>query len=152
MVTLVAVSVAVGSLNLLDQYTALTIATSDTYTRGLGKAGADTLALPFADMFSNGNTANAIWCGPWLIPLGYLVIKSKYFPKALGVLPIIGCFAYFGWLLTTFLAPDAPSGIGSTLLAVAGIGEGAFVLWLVVRGIRLPAAAPAHSIPNHDPA
>jgi Domain of unknown function (DUF4386) len=143
MVTLVAVSVAVGSLNLLSHYTALTIVTSDVYTRSLGKAGADALALLYTDMFSNGNTLNAIWYGPWLVPLGYLVIKSGYFPKALGVLPIIGCAGYLGGLLTTFLAPDAPAGIGSALLAVAAIGEGSFVVWLVVKGIRLPAAAPA---------
>jgi hypothetical protein len=152
MVAFVAVTVAVGSLNLLSHYTALTIATSDVYTRALGKAGADTLALLFADMQRNGNTLNAIWYGPWLVPLGYLVIRSGYFPKALGVLPIIGCCGYLGWLLATFLAPDAPTGIGSTLLAVAAIGEGAFMVWLVVRGIRLPVAASPRSIPNHDPA
>jgi Domain of unknown function (DUF4386) len=152
MVTFVAVSVAVGSLNLLSQYTALTIATSDAYTRSFGEAGADALTLLFTDMVSNGNTLNAIWYGPWLVPLGYLVIKSGYFPKALGVLPIIGCFGYLGWLLVTFLAPDAAAGIGSAFLAVAGIGEGAFVVWLAVKGVRLPAAAPARSIPNHDPA
>jgi hypothetical protein len=76
-VTFVAVSVAVGSLNLLSQYTALTIATSDAYARGLGKSGADALALLFADMVRNGNTLNAIWYGPWLVPLGYLVIKPR---------------------------------------------------------------------------
>jgi hypothetical protein len=151
MVTFVAVSVAVGSLNLLNHYTALTIATSDAYTRSFGKAGADALALLFAGMSSNGNTLNALWYGPWLVPLGYLVIKSGYFPKALGVLQITGCFAYLGWLLTTFLAPDAPAGIGSALLAVAAIGEGAFVVWLVVKGIRLPAAAAPRSIPSHNP-
>ncbi len=68
-------------------------------------------------------------------------LKSGYFPKSLGALPIIGCFAYLGWLLKTFLAPDAPAGIGSALLVVAGIGEGAFIVWLVVKGVRLPAAA-----------
>ena len=91
------------------------------------------------------NTLNAIWYGPWLVPLGYLIIKSRYFPKALGVLPIVGCAGYLGWLLTTFLAPDAPEGIGSALLAVAAIGEGSFVVWLVVKGVRLPAA-PAASL------
>jgi hypothetical protein len=146
MVTFVAVSVAVGSLNLLNHYTALTIATSDVYARGLGEAGADALTQLFAGMSIDGNTLNAIWYGPWLVPLGYLVIKSGYFPKALGVLPIIGCVGYLGWLLTTFLAPDAPAGIGSALLAVAAIGEGAFIVWLVVRGIRLPAAATARSV------
>jgi hypothetical protein len=43
MVTLVAVSAAIGALNLLSQYTALTIATDDAYTGGFGKAGADAL-------------------------------------------------------------------------------------------------------------
>jgi Domain of unknown function (DUF4386) len=138
MVTFVALSVAVGSLNILNHYTALTIATSDAYTRTFGKAGADTLTLLFADMHSNGVTLNAIWYGPWLVPLGYLVIRSGYFPKALGVLPIIGCFGYLARLFTTFLAPDAPAAIGALFLAVGAIGELSFVAWLLAKGVRSP--------------
>jgi hypothetical protein len=31
---------------------------------------------------------------------------------------------------------------------VAAIGEGSFVLWLVVRSVRLPATAPAARLPG----
>jgi hypothetical protein len=137
MVIFVAVSVAVGSLNVLHHYTALAIATGDAYTRTLGEAGADALALLFADMHSNGVTLNGIWYGPWLVPLGYLAIKSGYFPKVLGVLPVIGCFGYLARLFTTFLAPDALAGVGSLALAVGAIGELSFVAWLLVRGVNL---------------
>src|SRR5262249_7767257 len=85
--------------NLLNQYAALTIATSDAYTRSFGAAGADVLTQLFADMVVNGNTLNAIWYGPWLVPLGYLIIRSGYFPKALGSLPTLACAASLAWLL-----------------------------------------------------
>jgi Domain of unknown function (DUF4386) len=84
MVTIVAVSVAVQSLNLLNHYTARTIATSEEYPRMLGQAGSDQLGLLFADMQHNGFLIAQMFFGLWLLPLGYLVIKSGYFPKVLG--------------------------------------------------------------------
>jgi hypothetical protein len=150
MVVFVAVGVAVGSLNLLNQHTALTIATSDAFARGFGRAGADELALLFAGRAVNGNILNAVWNGPWLLPLAYLVIKSGYFPKALGVLQVVGCLGHLGWMLVTFLASDAPDGLSSAFM-IAAAGEGAFLLWLLVRGVRLPAAAPARPIPQPQP-
>jgi Domain of unknown function (DUF4386) len=151
MVIFVALGSAVATVNLLNHYTALTIATNETYTEALGEAGADALVLLYADMFTNGNTLNHIWFGPWLVPLAYLVIRSGCFPKALGVLQVIGCFGYLGWLFTTFLAPGAPAGLISAFLAVAVLGEAPFVLWLAVMGIRVPTAAgviPAFSQPQ----
>ena len=142
MVTFVALAVAVGSLVALNHYVALVIVTSDAYTRSLGKAGADALALLFVGMQRDGATLNAIWYGPWLVPLGYLVIKSGWFPKAVGVLPIVGCFGYLAALFTRFLAPDAPADIGSLFFTVGAIGELSFVAWLVVRGVRIPRGRP----------
>lgn len=141
MVIFVVLGAGVATVNLLNHYAALTIATSETYTQALGGSGADALVLLHADMFANGNTLNHIWFGPWLVPLAYLVIRSGCFPRVLGVLQIIGCFGYLGWLFTTFLAPGAPAGLISALLAVAVLGEGPFVLWLAIRGIRVPTAA-----------
>jgi hypothetical protein len=45
-------------------------------------------------MQHNGYLIASLFFGLWLLPLGYLVIKSGYFPKPLGVLLIIGGIAY----------------------------------------------------------
>jgi len=141
MVIFVALGGAVATANLLNHYAALTIATTETYTQALGGAGADALVLLHIDMFTNGNTLNHIWFGPWLVPLAYLVIRSGCFPRVLGVLQIIGCVGYLGWLFTTFLAPGAPAGLITAFLAIAVLGEAPFVLWLAIRGIRVATAA-----------
>jgi hypothetical protein len=136
MVAFVAIGVAVASLNLLHHYTALIVATDESYTRSLGAQGADAMVLLLTGMFADGNILNHLWFGPWLLPLAWLVIHSGSFPRLLGVLQVAACLGYMGWLYVSFLAPDAPAAINSTLLAVAAIGEGAFVVWLAVVGPR----------------
>jgi hypothetical protein len=143
MVTFVAVAVAIGSLNLLNQYTALTIATGEDYTRAFGKAGSDALTLLFADMQHNGYYISAMFWGLWLLPLGWLVITSGYVPKVLGVLLLIGGVGYLADLFTRFLTPDLGARIGASLLAPGGIAELVFTLWLLVKAVRVPAARQA---------
>jgi hypothetical protein len=142
MVTFVAVSVAISCLNLLNQYTALTIATSDTYARSFGKAGSDALALLFTGMQHNGGLINTIFFGVWLLPLGWLVIKSGYFPKVLGVLLIAGCFGWLALFFAHFLAPDLGKNIAVFVDALDGIGELSFVAWLLAIGVRVRAPQP----------
>jgi Domain of unknown function (DUF4386) len=141
MVALNAVGTATACLNLLNWYTALTIATGDTYPRTFGTAGADTLTMLYVDMYNNGVSIAFVFDSLWLVPLGYLVIRSGYFPKALGVALIVGCFAYLaGFVFIDFLAPDAAAGIDFLFGAVGGLSELAFVAWLLVKGVRVPAS------------
>jgi hypothetical protein len=135
MVTFVAVGTAIACLSLLNQYTALTIATGDDYTRTFGKAGSDALTMLFADMQS----VAGMFFGLWLLPLGYLVIKSGYFPKMLGVLLIIGCFGYLADLFVGFLAPDVEASIGLFFAGIGGLSEVLFIAWLLVKAVRVPA-------------
>jgi hypothetical protein len=138
MVTFVAVAVAIGCLNLLSQYTALTIATGRDYTRAFGRPGSDALTLLFAGMQDNGYYISAIFWGLWLLPLGYLVVKSGYVPRMLGVLLIIGGAGYLADLFTRFLVSGTAPGI--SLLIVPGlVAEFLFMAWLVAKGVKVPA-------------
>jgi Domain of unknown function (DUF4386) len=140
MVIFVAVSAAGNVPNLLNQYTALAIATGDAYIPTFGKAGADALTLLFVEMQTNGTTLGAMLIGLWLVPLGYLVIRSGYFPKPLGVLLIIGCFGYLAAAFTGLLAPDADAA-ADTLFLIGGLPEFVFVAWLLAKGVRVPVGA-----------
>ena len=141
MVTFVAVAVAIYCLNLLNQYTALRIATDQGSTRAFGRAGSDQLVLQFADMQHNGYYLAAMFFGLWLLPLGYLVITSGYVPKVLGVLLIIGGVGYLVDLFVRFLAPGFDAGI-SPLVVPGAVAELSLAAWLLVKAARVPAPDP----------
>jgi hypothetical protein len=135
MVIFVAVSVAIMCLNLLNQYMALRLATGEV--SGFGAAGSDAPAGLFADMHHAGYLIAQIFFGLWLLPLGYLVVRSGWFPKAIGALLIAGCAVYLIDTFVHFLAPGVADGIEAFVLAPAAIGELSFVAWLLVKGVRV---------------
>jgi len=141
MVAVVAVMVAVGYLNTVNQYSALTIAMSPGYANGFGQAGANALVLMFTDVQSNGLDINEFFFGLWLLPLSYLVIKSRYFPRVIGVLLIIAGLSWIGQFLVILLAPSLKGVI--SFLGVGSDAELVFIGWLLVRGARPPKPAPA---------
>ena len=143
MVVLVAVSVAIMSLNLLNQWIALRVATGQEL--GFGPGGSDALTGLFADMHHFGYLIAQMFFGLWLLPLGYLVVRSGWFPKALGVLLMVGAVGYVVDLFGRFLAPGPAETIGPIVLAPAAIGELSFVAWLLIKAV--PAEEPAARIP-----
>jgi hypothetical protein len=72
-----------------------------------------------------------IFWGLWLFPMGYLIYKSNYIPKFIGVLLMIGCFGYFVDSFIFFLYPD----FGIMFSAFLFIGEVVLPLWLVFKGV-----------------
>jgi len=141
MVLFAAAGTAAGTLNLLNEYAALTIATDQSFARAFGQPGADSLTQLFAEAHASGFILNAVFYGTWLAPLGYLVVKSGYFPKILGVMLIVGCFGYLTVHFTTFLVPDAPTGVRQLFTLVGGVPEIVFMVWLLVRGARVSPRA-----------
>jgi preprotein translocase subunit Sss1 len=145
MVLIVAVAVAIISLNLLNQYVALQVATGEAAP---GSAATDALAGLFADMHAAGYLIAQIFFGLWLLPLGYLVYRSGSFPKVLGVLLAVGCVGYLVDTFAHFLAPGIAESIAWIVVAPAAVGEIGFVIYLLVKGVRVsersalvPAAA-----------
>jgi hypothetical protein len=128
MVVIVAVSVGIICLNLLNQRMALQVAT---------RGGSDAVAGQFTDMHAAGYLIAQIFFGLWLLPLGYLVYRSGFVPRAIGVLLAVGCFGYLADTFVQFLAPGIAESVEPFVLAPAAVGELSLVVFLLVRGVRV---------------
>jgi hypothetical protein len=85
---------------------------------------------------------------------GYLLFRSGYFPRALGVLMAIAGLSYLTNSFTLIIAP-AYSGMISPILVLAFIGELSLCLWLMVKGVdeqRWKEQASAHRSHSGRPA
>ena len=69
---------------------------------------------------------------------GYLLFRSGYFPKPLGVLMAIAGLSYLTNSIALLLAPDYAAKI-LPVLGLALIGELSLGLWLLIKGVDLPA-------------
>lgn len=69
--------------------------------------------------------------GVYCLLIGYLIVKSTFLPRILGVLMIVGGL---GWL--TFLSPGLAKSLPPYNMAPGIIGEFALTLWLVVKGVN----------------
>ncbi|MHA6204674.1 DUF4386 domain-containing protein [Dyella soli] len=67
--------------------------------------------------------------GPYCLLIGYLVFRSSFLPRLLGVLLML---AGLGWLL--FLTPLA-SHVANGLKVLGFVAELSFCLWLIVMGV-----------------
>jgi Domain of unknown function (DUF4386) len=76
-----------------------------------------------------------LFFGLWLIPMGWLVVRSRWLPRALGQLLMVGGV---GYVLSTFVDyVFADAGLAAGLLTVpATIGELWMVGYLLIRGVR----------------
>ena len=70
--------------------------------------------------------------------LGYLIFKSAYLPKTLGILMQIAGLCYLANSFALFLAPAFSNSISPAILVPAFIGELSLCLWLLVKGVNVP--------------
>lgn len=68
---------------------------------------------------------------------GYLMFRSGYFPKTLGVLQGIAGLCYLINSFALFLAPTLAAKMFPTILLPAFIGELSTCLWLLIKGVNL---------------
>ncbi|WP_028281377.1 DUF4386 domain-containing protein [Arthrobacter sp. H5] len=138
MVVIVAISVAIQALNLAPSFTTLGIATDPDYTAAFGADGADSLVMVLLDLQQNGFLIAQVFFGLWLLPLGYLVLRSTMFPMALGVLLIIACFSYLIHLPFMFLWPEVGTLLTPIIAVPAIAAEVWMVFYLLIKGVKAP--------------
>ena len=73
-----------------------------------------------------------IFFGAYCLLIGYLIFRSKFLPRVIGVLM---AFAGCGWL--TFLSARLASFLSPYNLIPGFIGEGSLTVWLLVKGVNV---------------
>ena len=144
MVILVVAGVSVASLNTLSQYVPILLFSGAEHLSAFNPAQLQALSMVFLDMYQHGIMVAEIFWGLWLIPFGILVYKSRFVPKVLGVLLIVGCFGHLLSFLSTFLFPDY-STILIPISEMVMFGELPIFLWLLIKGAKdqQPSTRPA---------
>jgi len=93
------------------------------------------LSMIFLYLYRNGFMIAQIFYGAWLFPLGYLVFKSGFLPKILGIVLMAHCVT---WLMTTFLFFLLPSFNAITYISypLGFVAEFGLTLWLLIMGAK----------------
>jgi hypothetical protein len=90
-----------------------------------------TLYLGSEQLWSVGG----LFFGLWLVPMGWLVVRSGWMPRALGWILMVGGAGYVLSAFVAQLLPDA-TGLGDALTIPASVGEFWMVGYLLVFGVR----------------
>jgi hypothetical protein len=125
------VGCALGAVQSVFQLAVLVILGNNS-SSGFSVGQLHGLAQISLDVSAQAGSVAIIFFGVFQLLIGYLIFKSGFLPRILGVLMALGGL---GWL--TFLYPPLASHL-FTLLAIVGIlAEGPLMLWLLVVGVSV---------------
>lgn len=123
----------ISMLNELNNVAVLLLFKSPEYVTMFTAGQLQTLMSVFLDLHEYGTQIAGIFFGLWLLPMGYLVYKSNYIPKIIGVFLMITCLGYLIDFITFFLFPN----FGVVFSEFTFIGEVMMVFWLLIKGVNV---------------
>lgn len=97
----------------------------------------DALALLFLNAHGYGAYIWQLFLGLHLFVLGYLVFKSGYFPRILGILVVVASLGYLIDGYGSILYPNYAEIFGVVVGVGAIVGELPFFLWLLIKGVNV---------------
>lgn len=105
------------------------------YTKAFQADQLQAFAMSFLYLYKNGFMIAQIFYGAWLFPLGYLVFKSGFLPKILGVVLMVHCFTWLSTVFQSFLFPGFVA-INYVSWPLGFIAEFGLTLWLLIKGVK----------------
>ena len=128
--------VPVAMLNELNQFAVLFLSSGADYLRVFTPGQLHALMSLFLNLHDYGIKIAGIFWGLWLFPYGFLVFRSGFLPRFIGVLLMIGCFGYLIQSFVGFLSPNLV--VYTAWLAVlTSSGELLLPLWLLIKGVNV---------------
>src|ERR687886_77196 len=129
------VATAIEAAGLLNQFAPLALLGSGPYASALPSAQLQALAYLPLDVSGIGYSIHTVFFAFDIMCMAYLVLRSRFVPRAIGVLLAIDGLAYLVYSFTNLLAPGFAAQLVPWIQMPALIGEGSLCLWLLVVGL-----------------
>ena len=130
------VGVAIQCASMFPLISAMLQGDGASHMQAYSAAQLEGLAYLSINVYKMGFVTAQLFFGTWLFPLGYLVYKSSFLPRFLGVLLVLDGVAVLIWFLQALLLPDYRE-ITYPGLAVSFIAEVGLALWLLAKGVKV---------------
>lgn len=127
--------VAIQCVSDLFLFAGQMLLSGDDYLKVFQADQLQALVMLFLYLYKNGFWIAQIFYGAWLFPLGYLVFKSGFLPRILGILLMVHSVFWLMTFLQFFLFPgfDAITYVSYPLGFIAEFG---LTLWLLIVGVK----------------
>jgi hypothetical protein len=129
------VGVGIHSLSGLNQFGALLLLQRPDYLSVIPADQLRALAMFFLDLREKGFLMAQLFFGAWLFPLGYLVFRSGFLPRVLGIVLMVHCCTWLSFVFLSFLFPSFTA-ISYVSYPLGFIAEVGLTLWLLVMGAK----------------
>jgi len=128
---------AILGINLLNHFYPILLLNGTEYLTSFSADQLHALVLLFLEAHKYGYEIGLLFFGLHCLVLGYLIIRSGFFPKILGVLMMLAGPGYLIECIVLFLFPGYEA-VSYPGLAFAGIAELSFCLWLIIKAVKAP--------------
>ena len=128
--------VAIGGASWVIHLTPLLLLHGDQYPSAFTTSQLQAMSLFALKLQLQVFPIAMVFFGIQCISIGYLVARSMFLPRILGVLLAIGGTCYVIASFANFLIPSFGPRLVPFIMPVALIGEGSLGLWLLVKGVN----------------
>ena len=129
--------VVMQGMNLLNYFFVLLLVSGAGYLAVFEAEQLNALVLLFLNAYEYVALIWGTFFGLHFIFLAYIVYKSGYFPRILGLLLLLPAFGYLIDSFGNFLFPQYDAIYASTVVLLAVVGELSFTFWLIIKGVNV---------------
>jgi len=136
--TSVMMTVGIAVVNALNSFGALLVLSGDVYLKAFTPEQLNAMSMFFLRLGNGiGQGLLEIFWTPFFFSFGWLLIKSRFLPKILGLLLMIMSVGYAVNILTKFLIPQFyPMAFTRLAMTLGALGGLPTIFWLLIKGAK----------------
>ena len=131
------VFVAIASANMLNHFAPLILLSDPDFLHAFTPDQIQSLAMAFIKLRTFGFDIALLFFGIHCILIGYLIFRSTFLPRVLGLMLTIGGVGYLSSILSALIPPAIRAILFPYIMLPAGIAEVSLTLWLIIVGVNV---------------